>query len=512
MAGRHRGLPYLVRLVVAGLVCVTVALAAGAGVVAAQPSSGSTADEDVLGYLQAQLRASHVPSAAYAIVADGGVTGSGALGAGVTVDTPFLLGSLSKSFTALAVMQLVDQGRIALDSPITQYISWFRTAGGSEPITVRHLLEQTSGLPTAAGTVDLYEPSVTLEDRVRALADIELVSTPGAEFHYCNKNYATLGLLVETVSGQAFADYVQAHIFDPLRMTRSFTDLDAAREAGLVEGTTTVFGASVERDTPAFPGALPDGYLISTAGDLGHYLEFQMTGSFDGVRLLSEAGLALMHAPAVPIADDGALSGVDDYGFGWGAGSVAGQPVVRHDGDLANYHSNLGFLPDRGVGLVVLTAANPVLVDSGTAFDGAMAMLAGDGAPSISNAFTVTYVVVGAVAAVALLAMVLATRGQVRRARTLPRRLRDNGFVAGALLPGLRDLAAAVAVYVAVFVGVGYLGFGGPVSIAVAFGALPDVTVLVLVIVAFLALRALAWVGYGMLVRARAGVPRPLPT
>ncbi|MCG3756880.1 serine hydrolase [Amycolatopsis sp. Poz14] len=456
----------------------------------AAPASAQPADTAVA-HLREELAGG--PPSSYALVsADGKVT-TGAVGPDVTPQSPFLLGSLSKSFTATAVMQLVDAGKVGLDTPITAYLPWFRTAGSNDPITVRQLLNQTSGLPTEAGTVDLYEPETTLEQRVRALADVVPVSRPGTAFHYCNKNYATLGLLVEQVSGQSYADYLKAHVLAPLGMNRTFTNLADARRAGLIEGSSVLFGLNVPMETPDFPGALPDGYLVSTAEDLSHYLTFQMTGAYRGVGPLSAESLRLMHSAAVPTGDDHAIDGIDHYGSGWGTGTLHGQPVVQHDGDLTRYHANLGFLPNQQVGLVVLTSRNPVLLDNGAPFHHTLAMLAGAPAPEIGNGFLLTYGVIDGVALLALAAMVLATRRQIRRARKLPELLRDKGFRRVAVRPLVGHLIAAAALYAAVFVGVGLLSYGGWLPVDVAFQTLPDFTVLVLAGTAFLAVRGLGW-------------------
>jgi Beta-lactamase len=144
----------------------------------------------------------------------------------VTPQTPFILGSSSKSFTALAIMQLVEAGRVRLDAPVQRYIPWFSvaTSGASAAITVRHLLNQVSGIPTRAvaasslaGTGD-----ETLEQEVRALSSVALTAPVGTTFQYSNLNFATLGLIVQRVAGQAYGTYIQQHIFAPLEMQHSF--------------------------------------------------------------------------------------------------------------------------------------------------------------------------------------------------------------------------------------------------------------------------------------------------
>ncbi|WP_020661829.1 serine hydrolase domain-containing protein [Amycolatopsis benzoatilytica] len=500
----------MARLIRLAAAATAVAVAAATLAVFAAPASAQPGADPAVAHLRDELTTARMPAASYALVSGDGTVKTGAVGDGVTPQSPFLLGSLSKSFTSLAVLQLVDAGKVGLDTPITAYLPWFRTGGANEPITVRQLLTQTSGLPTEAGRVDIYEPETTLEQRVRAVADVVPVSRPGTVFHYCNKNYATLGLMIEQVSGQRYADYVKEHIFAPLGMTRSFTDLAEARRAGLVEGSSVLFGLNVPIETPEFRGALPDGYLISTAEDLSHYLTFQLTGTYRNARLLSPGSLRLMHSPAIPTGDDHAVQGIDHYGFGWGTGTVNGQPVVEHDGDLTRYHANIGYLPQSRVGLVVLTARNPMLLDNGAAYQNTLAMLAGAPAPEIGNGFLVTYGIVDGVAVLVVIAMALAARRQVRRARQLPDLLRDKGFRRTAGRPLVGNLLAAAVVYAAVFVGVGMASYGSWLPVDVAYQTLPDFTIVVLAGIAFLVLRGVAWFGRASLVNAR-GVSESQP-
>src|SRR6185436_15882838 len=148
-------------------------------------------------YIEAQRVAEHIPGMAVAIVGGDGtvyVSGFGRAdesGRTVASNTPFILGSTSKSFTALAVMQLVEARRIDLDAPVQRYLPWFRVADetASAAITVRELLNQTSGLSTASGRATLTDFSSgddALENRVRNLREVELTAPVGAIYQYSN--------------------------------------------------------------------------------------------------------------------------------------------------------------------------------------------------------------------------------------------------------------------------------------------------------------------------------------
>ena len=238
------------RMVTTGVLSAVLVGCTSLGAMAAAPTP--------VDVVRNQLAASHVPEAAYAVL-DHGRVSSGGWGQGIDADTPFVIGSISKSFTALAVMQLADWGEISLDAPVRRYIPDFRTADLAAVITVRQLLGQTSGLPTSAGSDVIEHPELSLSEWVHAAAKLHLVTGPGEVFHYCNLNYVILGLLVERVSGQSFGDFVTAHIFKPLAMTHRYTSIPAARAAGMPDGSAVWFGATIGQNTPDAAGGLPAG-------------------------------------------------------------------------------------------------------------------------------------------------------------------------------------------------------------------------------------------------------------
>ena len=209
--------------VVAGVIFIAANLVGGAMAGQSQEATAPASDAQIAAFVTEQLRDGGYPGGAFAIVRDGQVTlaqGVGrADGSGrqVTAETPFVIGSLSKAITATAVMQLVEAGAVELDRPVTTYLPDFRVADGRQDrITVRHLLNQTSGIPSAAGVTPLSADVTSLAAQVAALRNVSLASDPGASFAYSNANYNVLGLLVAEVSGGSFEEY--AHRLD-LRAT-----------------------------------------------------------------------------------------------------------------------------------------------------------------------------------------------------------------------------------------------------------------------------------------------------
>ena len=226
-------------------------------------------------------------------------------GRAVTSQTPFYIGSLTKTFTALAVMQLVEEGKINLDAPVQTYLPWFELADkdASVKITVRNLLNQTSGISGKDGNGDLVS-SLSLEELVRRYISVQPTQPVGQVFQYSNVNYNIAGLIVETVSGQSYADYVTRHILEPLDMRHSYASHAPAAADGLADGHLYIFGYAFRSQLAASPGHLPSGYLIASVEDMTHYAIAHLNeGRYGDTAILSPQGIAELHAPAILIGE-----------------------------------------------------------------------------------------------------------------------------------------------------------------------------------------------------------------
>jgi len=322
----------------------------------------ATSFTDVDAYVQRQMRDARIPGLALGIVHDGrsvhlrGFGRADDFGRTFTAQTPFFIASNSKSFTALAVMQLAEAGKVDLDGPVQRYIPWFRVADpeASARITVRHLLNQTSGLTEGAGReATLGVGMHSLEPAVRALATTRLARSPGTAFEYSNLNYTALGLVVEMVAGEPFDTYVKAHIFEPLNMHHTYTNIEDAERAGLASGYRYWFGFPVAFETSGHGSTVPTGGIISTAEDMSRYLAmYQGQGSYDGQVLLSPAGIAEMMQPGPP-QTRGVFAGAG-YGMGWFIGRWGGVDASYHFGDEPNAHAGMALVPQGNWGAVVL--------------------------------------------------------------------------------------------------------------------------------------------------------------
>jgi CubicO group peptidase (beta-lactamase class C family) len=334
-------------------------------------------------FVQGWMDANGVPGLALAVTRDTRVVhlrGYGDAGDGrpVTPDTQFLVASLSKSFTALAVLQLVEAGRVNLDAPVAAYLPEFTVADRTEAgrITVRMLLNQTSGMADAGFPEMTLPQPATIADRVASLRAAKLVSEPGTAFRYFDPNYAVLARLVEVVSGRPFPDYLRARVFAPLAMTGTTSVENAAQAPSaapdLAQGHLLAFGVPIARDEL-------DGYLggsggvISTARDMASWLIAQnQRGTFEGRSLLSARGIELLHTPP---------PGIDtSYAMGWTR--QPGTPhVIEHSGVLSTFYAQQALLPSGRYGIVFLANAYSGLIDFNGLLQGLITLVAADGTP-----------------------------------------------------------------------------------------------------------------------------------
>ncbi len=326
-------------------------------------------------YIKEQINAQNIPGAALAIIEGDqivhlkGFGVSGPDGKVPTPQTPFIICSLTKSITALAVMQLVEAGKINLDAPMQRYLPWFTIADSraAAQITVRHLLNQTSGFTiyTAQKTLVNFDSSPdATEKQARELAKFKLSRPVGSAFEYTNTNYNLLGLIIEAASGETYADYVQIHIFDPLEMRHTYTTKAAARQNGMSAGYISWFGIPVAvPDLPYPSGSLPASEIISTTEDMAHFLIAQLNGGcYSNNQIISPTSIAEMHASAVAATTAGVKMA---YGMGWFIDKTGDgkSPLISHDGTAPEYKTYMALLPDQKRGMVLLMNANELLID-----------------------------------------------------------------------------------------------------------------------------------------------------
>ncbi|ATE55033.1 serine hydrolase domain-containing protein [Actinosynnema pretiosum] len=323
-------------------------------------------------------------------------------GDAVTATTRMPVASVSKSFTALAAVQLAERGELDLDAPITRHVPEFHLADPrGAAITTRHLLGQTSGITDRTLPEKSLPQPASLDAVVTRVNPTSLASDPGARYHYTNTNFHLAALVVQRVTGEPFADYLRDNVFAPLGMrgTTAITTTDELPD-DVADGHVFAYGASIPATEPSRFVAGSDG-IVTTAEDMGKWLAAQSGDT----RLAAPDTLAAMRVPAFPGSA---------YGLGWQTGDGA----ARHGG-IWFTHCAGQLLLDSGHGVVVLANSGVALGNEGTGAleDGIAAILEGrDAQPSSPR--SAVELALGALTALSLVLGVLALRRPWRPRKT----------------------------------------------------------------------------------------------
>ncbi|WP_119072786.1 serine hydrolase domain-containing protein [Aggregatilinea lenta] len=341
------------------------------GVTSTTPTPASAAP-DIDAFMRDLMDMYDIPGAGLALVQNGEVVvahgygmRSTGTGAPVTPDTLFAIGSVTKSFTALDVMQLVDGGQVALDAPVASYIPAFALSDPdtTQRVTVRDLLAQTSGLPGGDDAAWVSGQVSTLQEAVEYAATLNLAAAPGSAHIYDNFNYAIAGYLVEQVSGQTWEAYTREHVLTPLDVGAAF-DIPAMQQAAdhAVPHSLDVLEGMQPAEFVSLSGIAPAGALNASARGMANYLLLQLgDGTFGGATLLSPALLDEMHAqqaaypPQPPIGPTGFQT--NGYALGWFTADFNGMQVVWHNGSIDGFYTIVMLVPAQNVGVAVLSNA-----------------------------------------------------------------------------------------------------------------------------------------------------------
>ncbi len=324
-------------------------LAAILGVALTLAGAGEpTVVPDLSEWIEEARAEARIPGLAVVVVrSDGSVSyvssGKDAERARVTPSTVFAIGSLSKSFTALGVMLLVERGLLSLDQSAASFLPEL-----DPRITIRHLLNQTSGIRGAAG---FWLDGGTLEGRVRALKGERLLGPPGSSFEYSNANYDALGLLIERVAKKPYARFMREEVLEPLGITQVWSH---AELAAVPRGHQDWFGIyRSPRDADEWSDATtPAGGMFATAAGIGNALRVHLTDGRAAPPLLSEAGFRALHE--VGTDED------DSYAMGWTVRQLDGQPMIIHSGQTGEFTSTMAFFPRAGFAVGALANVNGV--------------------------------------------------------------------------------------------------------------------------------------------------------
>ena len=247
---------------------------------------------------------------------------------------PYIVASVTKTFTALAIRQLVNEGKLNDSDKIIKLLPWFKTLNQvqSNEITIKDLLEHTSGFSTYEGIDDyeIDEDFNDLENYVRNLKNVEL--NPPKTYEYSDVNYNILGLIIEKVSGESYSDYINAHIFVPLEMNNSYVLNNESANNIIGQGYEILFDKAVKSNSVFNNSSVPSGFIASTASDMCKYMVTYLNGN------------ALVNKDYDP-------SNVKFNEY-WEEKDV---DLIYHSGFVNNFNSDMSIYPYTGFGIILLS-------------------------------------------------------------------------------------------------------------------------------------------------------------
>ena len=346
--------------------CISVYFMGGNYNMYAKTKSDNIDYEAVSKELETEIKKNHIPGMSVVVVNSNEVVFSKTYGNCKSIDTPFIIGSMSKSFTALSIMILVEEGRIDINKPISNYIDtslYFKNKEDGDKITVKQLLNQNSGIGT-----------------YQKLGSIEITKNYG-KYEYANANYNLLGKIIESVSNESYSDYVTKNIFEPLEMNHTSATLEGSNKNGLFKGYQNYFGFPISVK-PNYPTEnswiqVPAGFISSSASDMGKYLQMYLN---NGLNIISEDSIHQMFYDNIPQDDIDR----DYYGMGWVYTKYYSKPILTHSGLVENYTSKMFIIPESNIGVVVLVNMNDYLVTNNLLEDIVKPLL-GEEKPEVSN-------------------------------------------------------------------------------------------------------------------------------
>lgn len=324
-------------------------------VIAQTTDQVSPSTEQIDAYVQQGMQQLAIPGAALALFRHGKVIHVKGFGrmdstdAIVTAQTPFQIGSISKSFAALVVLQLADEGRLSLDDPVSTYLPYFQTNDktASDQISVRHLLNHRSGLSMLEGNRNqdtTYRGADAMERVIRDFKDVQLFAKPGARFQYSNANYILIAQLIESVEKISYEKVVKNRIFAKLGMKNSYIQMASDSVERPALGHTQWFGFTVEKNFIAGRLMMGAGGVTSSAEDLATYL----------VAIFENDPRIISNTLAKALAKERK----GGYEFGWEFDTVAGQRVIFHGGLNPGFLAMVKYKPKTREGVLILTNMN----------------------------------------------------------------------------------------------------------------------------------------------------------
>lgn len=310
-------------------------------------------------FMKKSIEEYKIPGVSLTIVKDGEIYfqdnwGSRSDGTPVTSETLFTLGSISKPLTSLALMKLVEQKNIELDQTIDTYIPSFQynKNGFEKNITIRHLLTHTSGISSYEGleVAELMLRGVNaIDEAVQKLNNVSLNHEPGEIHQYSAANYLLLGKVIENVTDQSFAEFMDDEIYSALEMNRTVSNYENANRLGYQPGFQSWFGKPIKSENLFDDSGAPYGYIASTANDMSKFIQFLLDGGRD---LLSNHTFDIYTSPQVHRKEE------MYYGLGWRISIKKTDSFYFHGGETPDSRAELFLNPEKDYGFILLTNKN----------------------------------------------------------------------------------------------------------------------------------------------------------
>ncbi len=271
-------------------------------------------------------------------------------------NTLYELASVSKAFTGAGILLLEEQGLLSMTDPVGKYLPWLTLKYQGKPIDMQRLtlndfLHHTSGLTNKKHFQGIPQGNTPdmLQKTVEMLVNAELEFPPGEQYSYGTVNYDVLGLVIEVVSGQSYEDFMTEQIFQPLGLYNTYVyKADAQQTGQLAQGYRTSFSITTPYDAPDYAGNKPAGYIMSSAADMGRWMNIQM-GIIQDVPEVFKTVITKSHQGNISVS---AVDGMY-YAAGWFVN--ADKTIIEHQGDNPNYATEVAILPDERFAICLLS-------------------------------------------------------------------------------------------------------------------------------------------------------------
>ncbi|PEF45491.1 penicillin-binding protein [Bacillus cereus] len=346
------------------MLCNVLILCITPSKVYAQQNIKATLDK----YVEKFIKEQNIPGAAVAIVHNKdvfftktwGITGESEKK--VTSKTPFAIGSISKSLTALAIVKLIEDKKIKLEDPVQRYLPWFKLKDSqiSSTITIQHLLTHTSGISTYEGLLlsdKQSKSSTALKENVMKLSNVKVTAPPSEKYQYSNANYMVLGALIEEVTNDTYSSYMEKHVFRLLNMNGAAASKETAYEKGYLTGYQSWFGIPRKSVVSYDNAGAPYGYITANLEDMIQFIMF--LNRQENPQFLKQENMDLYLSPLYKINSE------KSYGFGLRTTNInESETMIWHSGSTPDARAEIFTLNKSGWSVVILTNKNHVLEET----------------------------------------------------------------------------------------------------------------------------------------------------